>query len=99
MPTSRFDYEAMQGIAQRLAQQGTALEAYLEQVEGAARALASRCRSPFAEAVMARHERWHRAGRELAQTLHALAVDLKNIIEAQRAAEEREGARFTHLPQ
>ncbi len=99
MPLSRFDYEAMQAIARHLEQQSRDLEAYLEQVEHAARDVSARCQSPFAEALRARHEAWARAGRELAQSLNALGADLTRIVEAQRAAEEREGARFAHLPE
>ncbi len=99
MPLSRFDYEAMHAIARDLEQQSRDLEGYLEQVERAAQDVAARCQSPFAEALRARHEAWMRAGRELAQSLNALGVDLARIVEAQRAAEEREGARFAHLPE
>jgi uncharacterized protein YukE len=95
---SRFDYEGMQAIAQRLTQHCANLQAYLDQMDAAARTLAARCHSPFAQALLARHARWHRAGQELAQSLQALATDLARIAAAQKAAEEREGARFTPLP-
>jgi uncharacterized protein YukE len=96
---SRFDYEGMQAIAQRLAQRSADLQTYLDQMDALARTLAERCHSPFAQALLARHARWHRAGQELAQSLHALATDLARIAAAQQAAEEREGARFAHLPE
>ncbi|WP_448591160.1 hypothetical protein, partial [Thermoflexus hugenholtzii] len=64
---SRFDYEGMQAIAQRLAQHSADLQAYLDRMETLARSLAERCHSPFAQALLARHARWHRAGQELAQ--------------------------------
>lgn len=99
MPLSRFDYEAMQAIARHLEQQSHDLEAYLEQIEQAARDIAARCQSPFAEALRARHEAWVRNGRALAQSIQALGADLTRIVEAQRAAEEQQGARFAHLPE
>ncbi len=94
MPFSRFDYDAMLAIARRIEQHSAELEAYLEQVQAAARGLEERCRSPFAEALQARSAEWVQGGRELARSLQALGIDLARIVEAQRAAEEREGARF-----
>jgi uncharacterized protein YukE len=83
---SRFDYEGMQAIAQRLAQRCANLQTYLDQMDALARTLAERCHSPFAQALLARHACWHRAGQELAQSLHALATDLARIAAAQQAA-------------
>ncbi|HXF68963.1 MAG TPA: hypothetical protein VNK89_04080 [Thermoflexus sp.] len=99
MPLSRFDYEQMEAIARRIEQRGADLEAYLERVARFAQSLEERCRSPFADAVVARHGEWALRGRELAQSLKALGADLARIAESQRAAEEQEGARFAHLPQ
>ncbi|GBD09119.1 hypothetical protein HRbin22_01366 [Candidatus Thermoflexus japonica] len=99
MPISRFDYDAMRTIAQRIERGGADLEAYLEQVQAAARGLEERCRSPFAEALQVRSAEWVRAGTEIARSLKALGIDLARIVEAQRTAEEQEGARFAHLPQ
>ncbi|MFN3929824.1 MAG: WXG100 family type VII secretion target [Thermoflexus sp.] len=99
MPLSRFDYERMEAIARRIERWGADLEAYLEQVTRFAHSLEERCRSPFVDAVLARHGEWALRGRELAQSLKALGVDLARIVESQRAAEEQEGARFAHLLQ
>ncbi|WP_376789122.1 WXG100 family type VII secretion target [Thermoflexus sp.] len=99
MPISRFDYDAMLAIARRIEQGGADLEAYLERVQAAAQGLEEQCRSPFAEALQARSAEWVRAGMEIARSLKALGVDLARIVEAQRTAEEQEGARFAHLPE
>ncbi len=99
MPISRFDYDAMRTIARRIEQHGAELEAYLEQVQASARGLEERCRSPFVEALQARSAEWVHGGQELARSLKALGIDLARIVEAQRAAEEREGARFAQLPE
>jgi len=99
MPISRFDYDAMLAIARRIEQEGAELEAYLQQVQAAARGLEERCRSPFAEAVQARSAEWVRAGTEIARSLKALGLDLARIVEAQRTAEDQEAARLASLPQ
>lgn len=94
MPISRFDYDALLAIARRIEQHGVNLEAYLEQVEASAQGLEGRCRSPFVEALQVRSAKWVHGGRKLAQSLRALGSDLARIVEAQRVAEEREGARL-----
>ncbi len=99
MPVSRFDYDAMLVIARRIEQYSAELEAYLEQVQASARGLEARCRSPFVEALQVRSGEWIQGGQELARSLKALGSDLARIVEAQRAAEEREGARFAQLPE
>ncbi|MCS6964627.1 WXG100 family type VII secretion target [Thermoflexus sp.] len=99
MSISRFDYDAMQAIARRIQQHSADLEAYLGQIQAMARGLEERCRSPLAEALQARSAEWVQIGQELAQSLRALGVDLARIVEAQRIAEEQEGARFARLPQ
>ncbi|MCS7252206.1 MAG: hypothetical protein RMK32_00810 [Anaerolineae bacterium] len=98
MPISRFEYDAMREIAQRIDQHAADLQIYLDQVQGAVQGLEERCRSPFVEAVQGRSTEWARAGQELAQSLKALGADLVRIVEAQIAAEEQEAARFAHLP-
>lgn len=99
MGFSRMDYEAMLQIARTLSQGAGDLAEYLGRAERAAQGVRDRCQSPFAEALIARHEAWARQGDHLRQALEALAVDLARIVRAQQTAEEETSARIGPIPE